>query len=133
MNCFVTGAEGFIGSHLAENLVRNGDRVKALCLYNSFSSTGWLSQLPSEISAEIEIIFGDINDTELMCHEMKGQDKVFNLAALIAIPYSYRAPRSYYKTNIFGTLNIIEAAKNTIAILSRFQQVKYMVRPILYQ
>jgi UDP-glucose 4-epimerase len=111
MNCFVTGAEGFIGSHLVENLVRNGDRVKALCLYNSFSNIGWLSQLPNEIGAEIEIIFGDVNDTELMFHEMNGQDKVFNLAALIAIPYSYRAPRSYYQTNIFGTLNIIEAAK----------------------
>ena len=111
MNVLVTGAEGFIGSHLVEDLVRRGHKVKALCLYNSFSNIGWLSELPTEISKEVELVFGDVNDSELISTQMAHQEQVFNLAALIAIPYSYKAPRSYVQTNVVGALNILEAAR----------------------
>ena len=109
---FVTGSEGFIGSHLTEALVRKGAKVKALVLYNSFSSIGWLQDLPSEIKREIEIVFGDVRDPSCMQQYMKGCNKVFHLAALIGIPYSYVAPDSYVDVNIKGTLNILQAARN---------------------
>ena len=106
----ITGADGFIGSHLAEISVQKGYNVRALCQYNSFSNWGWLEGSP--YSTEMEIVMGDVRDPGQMRKLSKGVDTVFHLAALIAIPYSYRAPMSYVDTNIIGTLNIIEAAKN---------------------
>lgn len=105
----VTGADGFIGSHLAETLVRSGYRVRALCQYNSFSSWGWLDQSP--LKSDMEIVLGDVRDPVQMRTLAQGVDVIYHLAALIAIPYSYQAPGSYVDTNIQGTLNVLEAAK----------------------
>lgn len=107
----VTGADGFIGSHLTEELVKKGEQVKAFCYYNSFGSNGWLDTLPPEIKNEIEFFSGDIRDPNGVRTAMKGQDVVYHLAALIAIPFSYHSPDSYVDTNIKGTLNVLNAAK----------------------
>ena len=107
----VTGAEGFIGSHLCETLVQKGVSVKALVLYNSFNKEGWLEDLPNDIRNSIETISGDVRDKELISNITKGCDMIFHLAALISIPFSYNAPSSYLNTNTAGTLNILEAAK----------------------
>jgi NAD dependent epimerase/dehydratase len=104
----VTGADGFIGSHLVELLVREGFEVKALSQYNSFSNWGWLEDV--DCRDGIEVLSGDIRDPHYCKHMMKGVDTVFHLAALIAIPYSYVAPDSYVDTNVKGTLNICQAA-----------------------
>ena len=105
----VTGADGFIGSHLVEFLVSKGIKVKALSQYNSFNNWGWLEDV--NCREHIEIISGDIRDP-FFCKEMiSGVDCIFHLAALIAIPYSYTAPQSYVETNITGTLNVCQAAK----------------------
>lgn len=106
----VTGADGFIGSHLVEALVEAGAQVRALTLYNSFNSWGWLDS--SAVVDQIDIIAGDIRDPFLCQTLCKGVDTVFHLAALIAIPYSYIAPNSYVETNINGTLNMVQAAKD---------------------
>ena len=108
----VTGADGFIGSHLVEELLAQGYRVKAFCMYNSFNSWGWLDSFPKELLAQIEIFTGDVRDPNGVRTAMKGCDMVFHLAALIAIPYSYHSPDSYVDTNVKGTLNIIQAAKD---------------------
>jgi len=105
---FVTGADGFIGSHLAEMLVQSGYTVRALCQYNSFSSWGWLDQSPYKHA--IDITLGDVRDPVQMRSLARGVDIIFHLAALIAIPYSYQAPNSYMDTNVQGTLNILQAA-----------------------
>lgn len=107
----VTGADGFIGSHLTEELVRQGHSVKAFVLYNSFNSWGWLDNSPEEIKKNIEVFAGDIRDPYGVKEAMKGCDVVLHLAALIAIPYSYYSPDTYVDTNIKGTLNIVQAAK----------------------
>ena len=107
----VTGADGFIGSHLVESLVKKGYSVKAFCLYNSEGRWGWLDSLPIEIKNQIEVVLGDIRDPLCVKQSMLGCDKVFHLAALIAIPYSYIAPSSYIETNIQGTLNLLQAAR----------------------
>ncbi|WP_449265833.1 NAD-dependent 4,6-dehydratase LegB [Ferrovibrio xuzhouensis] len=104
----VTGADGFIGSHLAELLVQSGRKVRALCQYNSFSSWGWLDQSP--LKGDMEIVLGDVRDPAQMRTLMRGVDTAFHLAALIAIPYSYQAPTSYVDTNVQGTLNVLQAA-----------------------
>jgi len=104
----VTGADGFIGSHLAENLVQEGYKVRALCQYNSFSSWGWLDNSP--FKGEMEIVLGDVRDPAQMLAIASGVDIIFHLAALIAIPYSYQAPTSYVDTNVQGTLNVLQAA-----------------------
>ncbi len=104
----VTGADGFIGSHLVELLVTRGAHVRALALYNSFNDWGWLEHLPS--LGEIEVVTGDVRDAHLCKRITEGVSAVFNLAALIAIPYSYHAPDSYVDTNIKGALNICQAA-----------------------
>ncbi len=110
----VTGADGFIGSHLTELLLKKGYQVKALSYYNSFNSWGWLEDIAQHKS--LEVISGDIRDP-FFCNEIvKGVDIIFHLAALIAIPYSYVAPASYVETNINGTLNICEAARQNGAI-----------------
>ena len=111
MRVLVTGSEGFIGSHLVEQLVRKKFQVKALVLYNSFNSWGWLEILPEEIKKNINITLGDIRDNDLLDKVTKGVDIVINLAALIAIPYSYGASRSYVDTNIIGTLNILNSCR----------------------
>ena len=108
----VTGADGFIGSHLVEKLVDRGFNVKAFVYYNSFNSWGWLDSLPVEKLAKVEIFSGDVRDPNGVRTAMKGCQVVFHLAALIAIPYSYHSPDSYVDTNVKGTLNIIQAARD---------------------
>lgn len=104
----VTGADGFIGSHLTELLVKKGARVKALSQYNSFNSWGWLEEV--DCRRDIEVLSGDVRDPHYCKHICKDVDIIFHLAALIAIPYSYVAPTSYVDTNVKGTLNICQAA-----------------------
>lgn len=108
----LTGADGFIGSHLAERLLEEGCNVRAFVYYNSFNSWGWLDTLPKETQAKFEIFAGDIRDPNGVRAAMKDIDVVFHLAALIAIPFSYHSPDSYIDTNVKGTLNIIQAAKD---------------------
>lgn len=108
----VTGADGFIGSHLAELLLEEGYEVKAFSYYNSFNSWGWLDTLPKNKLSEIEVFTGDIRDPNGVRTAMKGIDEVFHLAALIAIPFSYHSPDSYVDTNIKGTLNVLQAGKD---------------------
>lgn len=105
----ITGADGFIGSHLTELLLENGYKVRALAFYNSFNNWGWLEDIAS--NPDLEIVTGDIRDPYLVRKIMTDVDTVYHLAALIAIPYSYIAPDSYVDTNIKGTLNICQAAK----------------------
>ena len=107
----VTGADGFIGSHLVEFLIKKGFNVKAFCLYNSIGSWGWLDTLPEQIKKDIEVVLGDIRDPQIVRAAMHGCSEVYHLAALISIPYSYIASSSYVDTNIHGTLNVIQAAK----------------------
>ena len=108
----VTGADGFIGSHLTEALVKKGEKVKAFCYYNSFNSWGWLDSLDPAVKSEIEVFLGDIRDPHGVQEAMKGQDVVYHLAALIAIPFSYHSPDSYVDTNVKGTLNVLNAARD---------------------
>lgn len=107
----VTGADGFIGSHLTESLLEKGYQVKAFVYYNSFNNWGWLDTLPKEKLSQIEIFSGDVRDPNGVREAMKGVDLVFHLAALIAIPFSYHSPDSYVDTNIKGTLNVLQAAR----------------------
>ncbi len=108
----VTGADGFIGSHLTEELVKKGEKVKAFCYYNSFGKWGWIDTLDPHIKNEIEVFMGDIRDPYGVRTAMQGQDIVYHLAALIAIPFSYHSPDSYVDTNIKGTLNVLNAARD---------------------
>ena len=108
----VTGADGFIGSHLTESLLEQGYDVKAFTYYNSFNTWGWLDSFPKKKLDEIEIFSGDIRDPNGVREAMKGVDQVFHLAALIAIPFSYHSPDSYVDTNIKGTLNVLQAARD---------------------
>lgn len=108
----VTGADGFIGSHLTEELVKQGNKVKAFVYYNSFNSWGWLDTLPKDIMKEVEVFTGDVRDPNGVRESMKGIDEVFHLAALIAIPFSYHSPDMYVDTNIKGTLNVLQAARD---------------------
>jgi NAD dependent epimerase/dehydratase len=108
----VTGADGFIGSHLAEALVRAGHEVRAFVLYNSFNSWGWLDHVPDDVRAELDVFAGDIRDPNGVRHAMAGREGVLHLAALIAIPYSYHSPDTYVDTNVKGTLNVVQAARD---------------------
>ncbi|MDW5377026.1 NAD-dependent 4,6-dehydratase LegB [Halomonas sp. HP20-15] len=108
----VTGADGFIGSHLTETLVRAGHDVRAFVMYNSFNSWGWLDTAPEETRSQLEVVAGDIRDPNGVRKAVQGCDIVLHLAALIAIPYSYHSPDTYIDTNIKGTLNIIQAARD---------------------
>jgi len=108
----VTGADGFIGSHLTERLLEEGCRVRAFVYYNSFNSWGWLDTVPAASRDAIEVHAGDVRDPTNVREAMKDVDVVFHLAALIAIPYSYRAPESYVDTNVKGTLHVLQAAKD---------------------
>jgi len=107
----VTGAEGFIGSHLTEALVRKGYRVRAMALYNMFSSGGWLDTLDPEIASQVEIVFGDVRDPGSVRSFVEGASAVYHLAALGSVPYSYVAPRSFVDTNTIGTLHVLEAVR----------------------
>ncbi len=107
----VTGSEGFIGSHLVEALVRRGHQVRAMVLYNSFNSWGWLDSLPADVMDSVDVRLGDVRDIASVLDVVEGAEAIYHLAALIAIPYSYRSPRSYVDTNVAGTLNIMEAAR----------------------
>ncbi len=111
MKIFVTGSEGFIGSHLVEHLVKKGHRVTALVHYNSFGKKGWLENIDINLKKKIDIIFGDVRDGDLLLKQTKNHDGLIHLAALIAIPFSYYSPRSYVDTNIIGTYNVLEASK----------------------
>jgi NAD dependent epimerase/dehydratase len=107
----VTGADGFIGSHMVERLVEQGATVRAFCLYNSRGSAGWLDEIPASTRERLDIRFGDIRDAGFVESATAGVEIVFHLAALIAIPYSYAAPESFIDTNVRGTLNALEAAR----------------------
>ena len=113
LTVLVTGADGFIGSHLTESLVRAGYSVRAFVMYNSFNSWGWIDHLPEEIKKNIEIFVGDIRDPHGVDEAVRGCDAVLHLAALIAIPYSYHSPDTYIDTNVKGTLNVLQAARRS--------------------
>lgn len=108
----VTGADGFIGSHLTETLIQQGHSVRAFCHYNSFNSWGWIDSFTQELKSKLDVFTGDIRDSNGVRTAMTGVDVVFHLAALIAIPFSYHSPDSYVDTNIKGTLNVLQAAKD---------------------
>jgi dTDP-glucose 4,6-dehydratase len=108
----ITGADGFIGSHLVERCIREGKKVKAFVYYNSFNTWGWLDILPKEILSQVEVVTGDIRDPNGVRVALKGIDEVYHLAALIAIPFSYHSPDTYVDTNIKGTLNVLQAARD---------------------
>lgn len=108
----ITGADGFIGSHLTEALVRQGYNVKAFVLYNSFNSWGWLDYCSTDVKNKFEVFSGDVRDPHGVKQAMKGCDFVLHLASLIAIPYSYHSPDTYVDTNIKGTLNVLQAARD---------------------
>ncbi len=108
----VTGADGFIGSHLTETLVRSGYNVRAFVYYNSFNSWGWLDESPLDIKKDLDVFAGDIRDSHGVREAMQGCDAVLNLAALIAIPYSYHSPDMYIDTNVKGALNVVQAARD---------------------
>ncbi|MFC4601584.1 NAD-dependent 4,6-dehydratase LegB [Cohnella hongkongensis] len=107
----VTGADGFIGSHLAERLVREGHRVTAFVLYHARHDWGWIDEMPKEIREQIEVIPGDLRDYQSVKRAVAGAEVVFHLAALISIPYSYHAPESYLDTNVKGTYHIVQACR----------------------
>src|ERR1700735_4961061 len=107
----VTGAEGFIGSHLVEGLVRRGYRVKAMVLYNMWSSTAWLETLDPEIIDQVDVVFGDVRDPATVLQLVDGASVVYHLAAIGSLPYSYSAPRSFIDTNTIGTMHVLEAVR----------------------
>ncbi|MBX5437749.1 MAG: SDR family oxidoreductase [Alicyclobacillaceae bacterium] len=107
----VTGADGFIGSHLVEELIRVGADVRAFVFYNALNSFGWLDHLPNPIKLQIDVVSGDIRDPYVVKEALRGRDVVFHLAALVGVPYSFHAPQAYVDTNIKGTLNVLQAAR----------------------
>lgn len=108
----VTGADGFIGSHLVEALVRRGADVRAMALYNALGAWGWLEDVPADVRGRFEVVLGDVRDAGSVREAMRGCTSVLHLAALIAIPYSYGAPESYVDTNVKGTLNVLQAVRD---------------------
>lgn len=111
MKLLITGAEGFIGSHVVEAFVRAGHEVTAYILYNSLGKAGWLDQLNFDTAGTVSFVLGDVRDTDSIQDAVRGHEVIINLAALVAIPYSYQAPRSYIETNVIGTMNLMEAAR----------------------
>lgn len=114
---FVTGADGFIGSHLVELLVEQGAKVRALVFYNSWNEIGWLKEIPKNILEQVEIVKGDVRDSDHMQELVRECEYVMHLSSLIAIPYSYNAPRSYVETNVIGSLNILQACRNSDSLI----------------
>lgn len=112
MKVLVTGADGFIGSHLAEGLVRSGFSVRAMAMYNALGTRGWLDDLTTDVQESIDFVFTDIRDPSAIRKVVSGCDAIINMAALIGIPYSYEAPASYIETNVLGTLNVLVAARD---------------------
>ncbi len=112
MKVLITGAEGFIGSHLTELLVRDGHNVRAFVLYNSFNSWGWLEDCAAEVRDQVEVFLGDVRDPHGVHSAVRNCDAVIHLAALIAIPYSYNSPHTYVDTNVKGTLNVVQAVRD---------------------
>jgi NAD dependent epimerase/dehydratase len=110
---FVTGADGFIGSHLVEELVRSGADVRAMVYYNSWNERGWLRDVAPSVLTNVKLFLGDIRDTERVRDGVRGCDYVFHLSSLIAIPYSYEAPRAYVDTNVVGALNLLQACRDS--------------------
>jgi NDP-hexose 4,6-dehydratase len=108
----VTGAEGFIGSHLTEELVRRGHRVRAMALYNMWSSSGWLETLAPGVRASVDVVFGDVRDLASVLELVEGAEVVYHLAAIGSVPYSYRVPRTFVENNSLGTMNVLEAARS---------------------
>lgn len=111
MKIFISGADGFIGSHLTEQLIKKNYKVKCLYQYNSFNNKGWLADIDKKLIKKAELVAGDIRDNNFLNKEINGCDVVIHLAALIAIPYSYRTVKSFLDTNVYGTINILEACK----------------------
>src|SRR5580693_5299507 len=107
----ITGAEGFIGSHLTEELVRRGHRVRAMALYNMWSSSGWLETLAPDVRSSVDVVFGDLRDLASAVELIDGAEVVYHLAAIGSVPYSYRVPRTFMENNSMGTLNVLEAAR----------------------
>jgi NAD dependent epimerase/dehydratase len=112
MKVLVTGADGFIGSHVVEELLTRGVEVRAFVMYNSFNSWGWLDRIPAVFRSDIEVVAGDIRDRDCVRSAVSGCSGVLHLAALIAIPFSYIAPEAYLDTNVKGTLNLLTAARD---------------------
>jgi len=113
----VTGADGFIGSHLVEALVAQGANVRALVFYNSWNSIGWMSDMPATVRENIEIVTGDIRDHGCVAEVVRNSDIVFHLSSLITIPYSYKAPRAFVDTNVIGALNVLQACRESDTIV----------------
>src|SRR5438477_12523788 len=107
----VTGADGFIGSHLTGELIRRGYRVRAMALYNMHGSAGWLDTLPADVRSSVEVVFGDVRDPASALELVTGASAVYHLAAIGSVPYSYRAPRSFVDNNSIGTLHVLEAVR----------------------
>ena len=129
MKILVTGSNGFIGSHLVEKLVKDGFDVRAFVNYNSLNSLGWLNDTSKEVLNNCEIVYGDIRDPNGVFEALKNCEIVMHLAALISIPYSYHSPDMYIETNVKGTLNILQAARE----LYIHQLVKYMDQQYQFQ
>ena len=113
MKIFITGSEGFIGSHLTEYLLKKNYKLRCLYQYNSFNNKGWLEEIDNKLIKKADLIAGDIRDQNFLKNQIKGCDVVIHLAALIAIPFSYKSVNSFLETNTKGTLNVLEAVKNT--------------------
>ena len=131
-NVLVTGADGFIGSHLVERLAQEGSKIRAMTMYNSFNDWGWLEKLEKKVLNKIEVYPGDMRDSKSVNNACRDIDVVFHLASLIAIPQSYNSPYAYLETNATGALNLFESCLNSnVSKIIHTSQARYMVSMIL--